>query len=47
MLRCDVSGDPNFIQLPPRNRETTLDPHSNSTQPFEAMMKHLRLEWDL
>ena len=45
-LRCDVSGDPTFIELLRRTRDTTLNAYSNSDLPFEAMMKHLTFERD-
>ncbi len=40
-LRCDLSGDPTFVELLRRSRETTLDAFSSSDLPFEAMMEHL------
>jgi amino acid adenylation domain-containing protein len=45
-LRCDLSGDPTFVELLRRTRATVLDAFSNSDLPFEAMMKHLRFERD-
>lgn len=45
-LRCDVSGDPAFVELLRRTRATTLDGFSNSALPFEAMVKHLAFERD-
>jgi amino acid adenylation domain-containing protein len=45
-LRCDLSGNPTFIELLRRSRDTTLDAFSNSDLPFEAMMKHLKFERD-
>ena len=45
-LRCDLSGDPTFIELLRRSRDTTLNAFSNSDLPFEAMMKHLKFERD-
>ena len=45
-LRCDVSGDPTFVELLRKSRNTTLDAFSNSGLPFEAMMKHLKIERD-
>jgi amino acid adenylation domain-containing protein len=45
-LRCDLSGDPSFIELLRRTRETTLDAFSNSGVPFEALTKHLTIERD-
>src|SRR6267143_4710135 len=45
-LRCDLSGDPTFIELLRRSRDTMLNAFSNSDLPFEAMMKHLKFERD-
>jgi amino acid adenylation domain-containing protein len=45
-LRCDLSGDPTFIEVLRRSRDTTLDAFSNSDLPFEAMMQHLAFERD-
>ena len=45
-LRCDLSGNPTFIELLRRSRDTTLDAFSNSDLPFEAMIKHLKFERD-
>ena len=40
-LRCDLSGNPTFVELLRRSRDTTLDAFSNSDLPFEALLKHL------
>jgi amino acid adenylation domain-containing protein len=45
-LRCDLSGNPSFIELLRRTRDMTLDAFSNSELPFEVMLNHLRLERD-
>jgi non-ribosomal peptide synthetase component F len=45
-LRCKLSGDPTFIELLRRSRDTTLDAFSNSDLPFEAIKEHLTFEWD-
>jgi amino acid adenylation domain-containing protein len=45
-LRCDLSGNPTFIELLRRTRDTTLNAFSNSDLPFEAMVKHLKFERD-
>ncbi|HWM28121.1 MAG TPA: amino acid adenylation domain-containing protein, partial [Woeseiaceae bacterium] len=45
-LRCDLSGNPTFVELLRRTRDTTLDAFSNGGLPFESMMKHLRVERD-
>ncbi len=45
-LRCDLSGNPTFIELLRRTRDTTLNAFSNSDLPFEAMLKNLTFERD-
>jgi amino acid adenylation domain-containing protein len=45
-LRCDLSGDPTFVDLLQRSRNTTLDAFSNGDLPFESMIEHLRFERD-
>ncbi len=45
-LRCDLSGDPTFIELLRRSRDTTLDAFSNSDLPFGALVEHLKFERD-
>jgi amino acid adenylation domain-containing protein len=45
-LRCNLSGDPTFIDLLRRSRDTTLSAFSNGELPFEAMIKHLKFERD-
>ena len=45
-LRCDLSGNPTFIELLRRTRDTTLDAFSNSDLPFEALTQHLKFERD-
>jgi len=46
-LRGDLSGDPSFIELLRRSRDTTREAFSNSDLPFQAMMEHLTFERDL
>jgi len=46
VLRCDLSGDPTFIELLRRSRDTALNAFSNGDLPFEAMLKHLKFERD-
>lgn len=46
-LRCDVSGDPNFVALLRRTRDMALEAFANSDVPFGVLMKHLRFERDL
>ena len=43
-LRCDLSGNPDFIELLRRSRNTALNAFSNADLPFEALMKHLKIE---
>jgi amino acid adenylation domain-containing protein len=45
-LRCDLSGEPTFIDLLRRTRRTALDAISNSSLPFGALMKHLKFPRD-
>jgi len=45
-LRCDLSGNPSFIELLRRSRRTALDAFSNSDLPFGAMVEHLKFERD-
>jgi amino acid adenylation domain-containing protein len=45
-LRCDVSGNPTFVELLRRSRDTTLDAFSNADLPFEALLKHLTVVRD-
>jgi len=45
-LRCDLSGNPTFVDLLRRTRSTTLDAFSNSDLPFEGMLRHLTFERD-
>jgi amino acid adenylation domain-containing protein len=45
-LRCDLAGDPSFIQLLRRSRDAALNAFSNSDLPFGALLKHLKFERD-
>jgi amino acid adenylation domain-containing protein len=45
-LRCDLSGNPTFIELLQRSRETTLNALSNKDVPFEALLQDLKLHRD-
>ncbi len=45
-LRCDLSGDPTFLELLRRTRRMALDAISNSGLPFGALMKHLTFPRD-
>jgi amino acid adenylation domain-containing protein len=46
VLRCDLSGNPSFVEVLRRARATTLDALSNSDLPFAAMMEHVTFERD-
>jgi non-ribosomal peptide synthetase component F len=43
-LRCDVAGDPTFVEVLRRSRETTLDAFSNGDVPLETVLEHVQLE---
>src|SRR6266403_1014654 len=43
-LRCDTSGDPSFIGLLRRVRDTVFEAFSNSDLPFEALIRHLKID---
>jgi len=45
-LRCDLSGNPDFLEMLQRSRNTALDAFSNADLPFEALMRHLTIERD-
>jgi amino acid adenylation domain-containing protein len=45
-LRCDLAGNPTFIELLRRSRDTTLNVFSNSDLPFEVMLQHVKFERD-
>jgi amino acid adenylation domain-containing protein len=45
-LRCDLSGNPTFLELLRRTRDTTLNAFSNVDLPFEAMIKHVTFKRD-
>ena len=45
-LRCDLSGDPEFVDLLRRSRDRMLDAFSNADVTFETLLRHLRLERD-
>ena len=45
-LDCDGSGDPSFLEMLRRVRDTALSAFSNADLPFEAIMEHLKFERD-
>ncbi|HEV2399622.1 MAG TPA: condensation domain-containing protein [Candidatus Sulfotelmatobacter sp.] len=47
VLRDDLSGNPRFLNLLPRVRQTTLDALANADIPFEKVVATLSLERDL
>jgi amino acid adenylation domain-containing protein len=46
ILRTDLSGNPTFLELLARVRETTLGAYSHQDLPFEQLLEELRHEWD-
>jgi amino acid adenylation domain-containing protein len=46
-LRTRLSGDPSFLQLLSRVRETALSAYAHQDLPLEQLLHHLRLERDL
>lgn len=40
-LRCDIAGDPTFLELLQRTRETTIDAISNGVVPLDVILEHL------
>jgi amino acid adenylation domain-containing protein len=45
-LRGDLSGDPTFVELLRRSRNSALDAFSNSDLPFEGMVNNLKFNRD-
>ncbi|MBT6225659.1 MAG: amino acid adenylation domain-containing protein, partial [Candidatus Scalindua sp.] len=46
-LRCDLSGNPNFLELLSRIKQTAFDAYANQDIPFEKLVEELHPERDM
>ncbi|MBT6231204.1 MAG: amino acid adenylation domain-containing protein, partial [Candidatus Scalindua sp.] len=46
-LRCDLSGEPNFLELLRRIRKTCFDAYANQDVPFEKLVSELQPQRDM
>ncbi|HXE84188.1 MAG TPA: amino acid adenylation domain-containing protein, partial [Gemmatimonadales bacterium] len=45
-LRCDLAGDPTFVEVLRRSHDTTVNALSNGVVPFETVMRQVTFERD-
>lgn len=45
-VRCDASGDPTFVELLARIRESALDAFSNGDVPFDSLLEQVMIDRD-
>ena len=45
-LRCDLAGDPTFVDVLRRSHDTTVNALTNAAVPFETVMRHVKFERD-
>ena len=47
VMRCDLSGNPSFVELLAQVQETALQAYANQDVPFEQLMEGLEIERDV